>query len=124
MEELDVHDEVQMEVEAEDVYDEAQMEVVEAEEVEVKTKGRKRGVGAAIKDAIRNGMTNEEALQTALDEFPDAKTTLPSVAWYRNDMRKRGEKIPTARELSRQRAKDAGNTEVGQFEEAHEVDEL
>jgi hypothetical protein len=69
-------------------------------------KEKKRGVGDAAIDAIRAGKTNEEALDAVKAEFPDAKTSLASINWYRNKLRSDGEKVPTAREL-RKKAKDA-----------------
>jgi hypothetical protein len=81
-----------------------------ADENEVQTetapKEAKRGIGTVIREAICAGKDNAEALAAAKAEFPEAKTTMPSVNWYRNDMRSRGEKgdngqdIPTARELN------------------------
>lgn len=69
-------------------------------------KEKKRGVGDAAIDAIRAGKTNEEALEAVKAEFPDAKTSLASINWYRNKLRSDGEKVPTAREL-RKAAKEA-----------------
>jgi hypothetical protein len=65
-------------------------------------KVEKRGVGKAALEAIRAGMTNEEALEAVKAEFPEAKTSLPSINWYRNKLRSDGEDIPTARELKKQ----------------------
>ncbi len=59
----------------------------------------KRGVGTAAIEAIRAGKDNAEVLAAVMKEFPDAKTTLASINWYRNNLRAAGEKIPTAREL-------------------------
>lgn len=73
---------------------------------ETETKEPKRGIGTVIREAIKAGKDNAEALEAAKAEFPDAKTTMASVNWYRNDMRSRGETtnegkaIPTARELN------------------------
>ncbi|KFH18462.1 hypothetical protein ELZ19_06930 [Brucella abortus] len=68
-------------------------------------KAPKRGVGAVAIEAIRAGKTNEEALEAVKAEFPDAKTSLASINWYRNKLRSDGEKVPTARELKK---KDGG----------------
>lgn len=59
----------------------------------------KRGVGTVAQEAIKAGKTNEEALATVKGEFPDAKTTLSSVNWYRNKMRAEDKSIPTSRDL-------------------------
>lgn len=69
----------------------------------------KRGVGAVIREAIRAGKTNEEALAAAKAEFPQSNTTAATVSWYRNDLRKKeGDAIPSARD-----AKKAGEPEAG-----------
>lgn len=57
------------------------------------------GIGDIIRTAIRDGKTNAEALEIVLGLKPDANTTLASVNWYRNKLRKMGEDIPTSREL-------------------------
>lgn len=66
-------------------------------------KVKKRGRGDAAMDAIRAGLTNEEALKAVLEEFPDAKTSVASVGWYRNQLRQEDKSIPTARELKKKR---------------------
>lgn len=65
----------------------------------------KRGVGVVAIKAIRDGKTNEEALAAVKGEFPDAKTKLASVYWYRNKLRSDGEDVLTERELKKQQAK-------------------
>ena len=68
----------------------------------------KRGVGTAAQEAIKSGMTNEEALEAVRKAFPEAKTTLASINWYRNKMRSDGVKgVKTARELKKIKAKAA-----------------
>jgi hypothetical protein len=69
-------------------------------------KTKKRGVGDAATEAIRAGQTNEEALTAVKAEFPDSKTSLASINWYRNKLRSEDDTIPTARELKKA-AKDA-----------------
>jgi hypothetical protein len=59
----------------------------------------RRGIGTVIKEAILNGATNEEALNAALAEFPNAGTSASTVSWYRNQLRKEGKTVPTARSL-------------------------
>ena len=68
----------------------------------------KVGVGTIAKDAIREGKSNEETLAIVKAKFPEAKTTIASVAWYRNNLRVNGEKIPTARELAKAKAEKDG----------------
>ncbi len=71
------------------------------------TKEKKRGVGSAACDAIMAGATNEEALTKVQAEFPEAKTSLASINWYRNKLRSEGAKVKTARELKKAaKAKD------------------
>ncbi len=66
----------------------------------------KRGVGTVAVEAIRAGQTNEEALKTVQAEFPDAKTSLASINWYRNKLRSDGDKsVKTARELKKKSTK-------------------
>jgi len=69
------------------------------EETEVKTP--KYGVGTVAIGALRGGKTNEETLEAVKAEFPDAKTSLASINWYRNKLRSDGEQVPTARELKK-----------------------
>lgn len=73
---------------------------------EAATKTPKRGVGAVIREAILAGKTNAEALAAAQAEFPESSTTAATISWYRNDLRKKGHDVPTARDLSK-KAKDA-----------------
>jgi hypothetical protein len=64
-------------------------------------KEKKRGIGDVITEAIKAGKTNEDALAAARAEFPDGKTTLASVNWYRNKLRAEDKSIPTARDLKK-----------------------
>ena len=57
------------------------------------------GVGDVAKELIRAGKTNEEVLAAVKEQFPDAKTSMASINWYRNKLRGDGENVPTAREL-------------------------
>lgn len=66
----------------------------------------KRNVGAVAQESIRAGKTNEEALAAVRAEFPGAKTSLASINWYRADLRSKGEKVPSARELKKASKKD------------------
>ena len=71
------------------------------------TKAPKVGVGTVALEAIRAGKTNEEALATVRAAYPEAKTSLASINWYRNKARSDGEKVLTARELKKKKAKAA-----------------
>lgn len=58
------------------------------------------GVGDVAKQLIRDGLGNKEVLAEVQKQFPDAKTTMASVNWYRNHLRGLGENVKTARELA------------------------
>ena len=77
------------------------------EEAAVEAKAPKRGVGTVIKEAILAGKTNAEALAAAKAEFPESGTTAATVSWYRNDLRKDGHQVPTARELNKKAKTEA-----------------
>lgn len=68
---------------------------------DTEVKEPKRGVGTVAVEAIRAGKTNDEALAAVKSEFPEAKTTLASVNWYRNKLRSEDKSIPTARDLKK-----------------------
>ena len=75
------------------------------------TKAPKQGVGAVATKAIKDGKNNEETLAVVKAQFPDAKTGLASINWYRNKIRADGDKtVKTARELKaaekKKKAKD------------------
>lgn len=52
----------------------------------------KSSIGATASDAIRQGMSNAEALEIVLQAHPNANTKLASINWYRNKLRKEGVK--------------------------------
>jgi hypothetical protein len=56
-------------------------------------------VGSTAIAALRAGMDNNAALEAVKAVFPDAKTSLASINWYRNKLRSEGEEIATAREI-------------------------
>jgi len=85
------------------------MSETQTAEAPAETKEKKRGVGNAAIDAIRAGKTNEDALKAVQAEFPDAKTTLASINWYRNKLRSDGEDIPTARDLKKAAKEEGGD---------------
>lgn len=64
----------------------------------------KRGIGTVIREAILAGASNEDALAAVKAEFPESKATLASVSWYRNDLRKKGQDVPTARAVKKAQA--------------------
>ncbi len=59
----------------------------------------KHGVGKVAIAAILAGKTNQEVFDLVKKEFPEAKTTMASVNWYRNKLRSEGAEVATSREL-------------------------
>lgn len=59
----------------------------------------KQGVGYVATQAILGGKTNEEALKEVQAAFPESKTTMASINWYRNKLRGDGHEVKTSREL-------------------------
>lgn len=64
-----------------------------------KDKTPKVGVGSIAREAILAGKTNEETLDIVKKKFPDAKTGMASINWYRNQLRGENPKVKSAREL-------------------------
>lgn len=56
----------------------------------------KKTIGSVANDAIREGLTNEQALERVLAEFPYARTTKATIGKYRRMLRSKGEEVPTA----------------------------
>ena len=85
------------------------------------------GVGDLAKDLIRAGKTNEEVLASVKESFPDAKTSMASINWYRNKLRGDGENVPTARELKaeakaeQKAAKEAAKAEAKAAKDAEKA---
>lgn len=59
---------------------------------------KQKTVGKVVESAMRRGATNKQALALVRASFPDAETSAASIAWYRTNLRKRGEDIPTDQE--------------------------
>lgn len=57
--------------------------------------GKQKTVGKVVEGSIRKGATNKQALALARESFPQAETSAASVAWYRTNLRKNGEDVPT-----------------------------
>lgn len=51
---------------------------------------KKQGIGAFCMDLIRNGKDNDAVLAAVQKKFPDASTSLASIAWYRNKLKNEG----------------------------------
>jgi len=96
-----------------------------ADEAKTEEKAPKRGVGTVAMEAIAAGKTNEEALEAVKAEFPEAKTSLASINWYRNKMRADDKSIPTARDLKKATKDEAGDDgDDDGSEDAGEADPL
>ena len=62
-----------------------------------KSAAPKRGTIAAVATrAILAGKDTGAVIAAVKKTFPKAKTTAASVAWYRHDLRERGETVPDA----------------------------
>ena len=47
-----------------------------------------KSIGELAKEGLVGGKTNEEVLADVLKRYPDASTSLKSIAWYRSRLRK------------------------------------
>jgi len=83
-----------------------------AEKAEKPVKEKKVGVGSVAIEAIKAGKTNEEAFAAVKAAFPDAKTTMASINWYRNKLRGDGHDVKTSRELKPAKPKAAKKDKV------------
>lgn len=62
-----------------------------------------RGVGLVANEALRDGLTNEEALKRVLAAFPNARTNTCNISWYRMKLRAAGEVVQTSRAIKQAR---------------------
>lgn len=62
---------------------------------------KKANIGSVAREAILAGQSNKEALATVQAQFPGCKTTLNSINWYRNDLRKKGHDVPSPRKAKK-----------------------
>lgn len=60
-----------------------------------------RNVGQLANKLIREGLPNAQVLSEVQEAFPDASTSMASVAWYRSALRRAGEDVPTSIEAER-----------------------
>jgi|SRR5882724_6455971 len=59
----------------------------------------KETIGSAARTALLAGASNDDALSAVRQKFPNASTSLASIAWYRSKLRRElGEKVPTDRQ--------------------------
>jgi len=72
-----------------------------------KKRGAKKVKGPTIAsvayEAIKKGLDNEAVLAEVKKAFPDAKTKMASINWYRNKAREEDPSIPTSRDITTKR---------------------
>ena len=56
----------------------------------------RKTIGSVANEAIREGLTNEQALERVLAEFAYARTTKATIGKYRRMLRSEGEQVPTS----------------------------
>ena len=66
------------------------------ENATAQTKPKRKTIYSMASAAIREGLTNEQALEQVLAEFPYARTTKATIGKYRRMLRDKGEDVPTA----------------------------
>lgn len=64
---------------------------------------RWESIGQVAEAAMLAGLTNSETLEKVRKQFPKARTSPASIAWYRVKLRKEGEDVPTDVEARRDR---------------------
>ena len=64
-------------------------------------------IGDVAMAAIKDGATNEDALEKVKAKFPEANTSLASINWYRQKLRQTDKSIPTARDLKKKAKEEA-----------------
>ena len=47
-------------------------------------------IGSRSRELIKQGLSNSVILAKIHEEFPNGKTTMACIAWYKSDMRKKG----------------------------------
>lgn len=67
----------------------------------MKTANLKRGIGILAQAEIIKGKSDQEALAIVLAYFPDAKTTIECIEWYRSKLRTAGYDVPASAEARR-----------------------
>jgi hypothetical protein len=61
---------------------------------------KKIGVCERGRELLRQGKTNMQVLTVLKKEFKKSKISMGSVGWLRNDLRSKGEKVKTNREIT------------------------
>jgi hypothetical protein len=70
-----------------------------SEKTEKKPRVQKDGVGKLAQELILAGGDNESVFNAVKAKFPEAKTSMASINWYRNKLRGEGKGVKTSREL-------------------------
>jgi hypothetical protein len=58
-----------------------------------------------VRILIRQGKTNQQVWDVVHKEFPKSRLGINGVSWHRNELRLRGEKVKTNREIVAARSK-------------------
>lgn len=68
----------------------------------------KESIGGVAREAILEGLTNEEALKAVKDKFPRSATSPASIQWYRSKLRRElgAERVQTDRQARAVRSDD------------------
>lgn len=70
-------------------------------------RGRQKSEGPTIASvaiaAIKAGKDNKEVLAEVMKAFPEAKTKMASINWYRNKVREEDPSVKTSRDISKER---------------------
>jgi len=78
---------------------------------EVTARGPRQGVGTFAKGLLLEGMTNKEVLAEVLEQFPDAKTTLACIAYYKTKLIAAGQ-LESTRKAKEVAVEEVEDTEV------------
>ena len=78
-----------------------------------------RAIYEVAENAIRDGRTDDEALAIVKAEFPEGKTTIACIRWYRSRLRRGGEDIPLNSEVKRMRCADMRAKSTGMPVDSH-----
>jgi|KBSSwiStaDraftv2_1062776.scaffolds.fasta_scaffold1243721_1 hypothetical protein len=70
------------------------MQVVEKQVFVKSEQAGGKSIGARSRELIKEGHSNAVILATIREEFPQGKTTAACIAWYKSDMRKKGQLAP------------------------------
>ena len=86
----------------------------------------KVSIGSFVRNLVKENLNtpNKELLDKVLQEFPNAKTSMACIAWYKSDMRKKG-LIPTKwqmKEAKKKEDKEKALEETTQQEQTKEAE--